>query len=333
MADLPADHRAVIEPVEEFFAHWLVFSDAPDHATLRTALLTAQASSSVQGLRGDLEHWTRETARHTVGRSADVVADFARPLALRCLEAVLGVSTDETAALLRLSSDLINYLVIPGSDLEAARVASWAIEELETMVFEVLLPRRLGLVTRPLAHLAAAHAVSKLSVVAAVAQFLTGTVEPTTTAIAVAVSQAARSERVRTSLAGGTLQAEAVVEEGLRLNPPFHFAPRLACRTFKVHDQTIRATQRVVLLLASANRDERRWDDAASFNPFRTPQRHLAFGRGAHACLGATLARLQTAEAVRVATEFQLLDDFAAPLERLPSVGATTLRRVPLLAS
>ena len=52
----------------------------------------------------------------------------------------------------------------------------------------------------------------------------------------------------------------------------------------------------VVLVFGSANRDESQYDDGEEFNPQRPNARtHLAFGQGIHACMGAALARLQTA--------------------------------------
>jgi cytochrome P450 len=51
--------------------------------------------------------------------------------------------------------------------------------------------------------------------------------------------------------------------------------------------------QQIMALLASANRDERQFPDGETFDIAREPNRHLAFGTGIHACLGATLARLE----------------------------------------
>ena len=57
--------------------------------------------------------------------------------------------------------------------------------------------------------------------------------------------------------------------------------------------ETIEAGDRIVVWLGSANRDERRFDDADEFRPDRSPNQHLGFGHGTHYCLGAPLARLE----------------------------------------
>ena len=64
-------------------------------------------------------------------------------------------------------------------------------------------------------------------------------------------------------------------------------------RTSKLHGETIPAGDRVVLLWAAANRDERRWPAADEFDDRRETKRNLAFGEGIHHCLGAPLARLE----------------------------------------
>lgn len=94
--------------------------------------------------------------------------------------------------------------------------------------------------------------------------------------------------------------AEAI-EESLRLDPPALWQMRTATRDTTVGDTPVRAGERVVAVVASANRDPARWGaDADAFRPDRPGLRaHLAFGKGPHACLGASLTRLQ----LRVAAE------------------------------
>ena len=91
------------------------------------------------------------------------------------------------------------------------------------------------------------------------------------------------------------------IEESLRLDPPALWQMRTASRDITVGGTPVRAGERVVAVVASANRDPARWgEDANAFRPDRPGLRaHLAFGKGPHACLGASLTRLQ----LRVAAE------------------------------
>lgn len=86
------------------------------------------------------------------------------------------------------------------------------------------------------------------------------------------------------------------LEETLRLEGSTKATFRLALRQTRIGDVEIPAGQRVVIALPAANRDPRRWDDPAEFRLNRPRiKEHIAFGRGAHTCAGAPLARAEVA--------------------------------------
>ncbi|MDQ6660216.1 MAG: cytochrome P450 [Chloroflexota bacterium] len=82
-------------------------------------------------------------------------------------------------------------------------------------------------------------------------------------------------------------------EEVLRLESPLQSFSRLATSDYDVEGITIPAGSRVVVLFASANRDERKWEQADTFDVTRNTSGHLGFGYGVHLCAGASLARLE----------------------------------------
>ena len=89
------------------------------------------------------------------------------------------------------------------------------------------------------------------------------------------------------------------IEEALRFDSPVQLVFRLATADTEIAGVRIPKGAVVVPLIASANRDERRFPDADRFDVARRPQGHVAFGFGKHFCLGASLARLEA----RVALE------------------------------
>ena len=83
------------------------------------------------------------------------------------------------------------------------------------------------------------------------------------------------------------------IEELLRFEPPSPVQARAVTADVEHYGQTVPAGTVMVLLNASANRDERQFPDPDSFDIHRKVQRHLSFGYGIHFCLGAHLARLE----------------------------------------
>jgi len=104
------------------------------------------------------------------------------------------------------------------------------------------------------------------------------------------------------------------VEEMLRWDNPAPLMGRWATRDVELHGTTIPADSRVMLIMSSANHDERQYEDPELFDIHRVPARPLVFGFGLHLCLGASLARLEA----RVAFE-ELLARF--PNYEIDEVG------------
>jgi cytochrome P450 len=124
--------------------------------------------------------------------------------------------------------------------------------------------------------------------------------------------------------------AEAV-EEVVRFDNSSQMLARLLMRDVALHGRTMPAGKKVLLLIGSANRDERAIARPNEFDVRRTQQPHLAFGYGIHVCLGAPLARLEG----RVALEEVLprMPDYVideAKLVRVHSANVRGYAQVPL---
>jgi cytochrome P450 len=84
------------------------------------------------------------------------------------------------------------------------------------------------------------------------------------------------------------------VEEVLRWASPAQYAVRAVTRDVEWYGETVPAGARILLLLGSANRDERQYPEPDRFDIERRIPQQLGFGQGVHFCLGASLARLET---------------------------------------
>ncbi len=85
----------------------------------------------------------------------------------------------------------------------------------------------------------------------------------------------------------------AVIEETLRLRPPFTRIERVTTAETELAGARLAPDTLVHLWLLSANLDERFFEDATAFRPERSNSRQAAFGHGIHYCIGAPLARLE----------------------------------------
>jgi cytochrome P450 len=106
-----------------------------------------------------------------------------------------------------------------------------------------------------------------------------------------------------------------VREEMIRYCAPAQWFARTVRKPFSIHDTTIEPGQRIITLLASANRDEREYPEPDEFIWNRPIQRMLAFGRGQHFCLGFHVARLEIAvmieEWLRRVADFRIIEESA----------------------
>ena len=131
-------------------------------------------------------------------------------------------------------------------------------------------------------------------------------------------------------LRSGQASMETAVEEILRWTTPSPSKRRTATVACELAGVRISPGQKVVVWEGSANRDPRRFDEPDAFLLRRAPNPHLAFGHGAHFCLGAHLARLE----IRVALEeiLRSVDWFtlAAPVQWTRSNRHTGIRHLPL---
>jgi cytochrome P450 len=109
----------------------------------------------------------------------------------------------------------------------------------------------------------------------------------------------------------------SVVEETLRYEPPVDITGRVASSDIEIGGCPVKTTQSILFSLRAANRDPDAFDDPHQFDVSRKRRPHVAFGGGAHICIGAPLARLEAQVALLKLFErfpnLRLADPDAAP--------------------
>lgn len=126
-----------------------------------------------------------------------------------------------------------------------------------------------------------------------------------------AYNLADHAEARRALVADPALIPDAM-EESLRFNTSAQRFRRCLQHDVELHGQTMKQGDFVMLCYGSANRDERMFENPDVYDIARRPKRHLGFGGGVHACLGAMLARVATevifSEFLKAVPEFTRVD-------------------------
>jgi cytochrome P450 len=125
--------------------------------------------------------------------------------------------------------------------------------------------------------------------------------------------------------------AVTATEECLRYDPPLFALRRIAAADVSLRGKTIAEGDRVLWVIASANRDPEAFDEPNRFDITRDPNRHLSFGAGMHYCLGQYLARVEGQEVFKaLAARFPSLRLDADTVEYAHLRGVRSLKSLPV---
>jgi cytochrome P450 len=126
-------------------------------------------------------------------------------------------------------------------------------------------------------------------------------------------------------------RAKQATEECLRYDSPVVSIQRIATEDVEIRGKVLRKNDRVRWFISSANRDPEAFATPDTFDIFRHPNQHVAFGSGTHHCLGATLARVEGQEVFReLAERFPKLRTEPEDLEYQPSITFRSLKALPV---
>ncbi len=230
--------------------------------------------------------------------TADFVADIAAPLPMIVIGNMLGVAPEDRDDLLRWSDDMLKALGSP--DPGAMDQAALAAVEYAGYITAVADERRRDGQSDDLIG-TLVHAeiegdrLDEASLIYESLLILIGGDETTRHVISGGMYELLRHPDQFRALSDDRSLMPAAVEEMLRWVSPIKNMARRMTKDVELHGETLREGQKLLLLYPSANRDERMFDRPEHFDIGRTPNDHIAFGFGAHFCMGNRLARMELA--------------------------------------
>ncbi|MEX2969811.1 cytochrome P450 [Streptomyces sp. C184] len=280
--------------------------DDPEHHRLRGLAMRSfgppHTPDRIDGMHEEITRIVQDLIAGFQGRERiDVVDDFAYPLPVTVICRLLGVPTEDEPQF-RLWSDAIvaGFDPTPGEDpVERQRAATEARKAMGLYLGE-LAERRRG---HPSDDMLSAFVndagpggqLTPLETMTTAVLLLIAGHETTVNLITNGMLTLLRHPEALERLRSEPALMPRAVEELLRFEPPVQMLPqRTPLADVEVAGITVPRGAPLILMLASGNRDPRRFSDPDRFDPAREDNQHLGFGSGVHSCFGAPLARLET---------------------------------------
>ncbi len=341
-AHASAEKQAALQTYFDMLSRWLVFMDPPDHTRLRQLLQKASFTPK------QLTAWQPRIQaivdslldQIDPGKPFDFVQAFAFPLPVLVVSEILGFPPEDRDRVRHWTHEVaLPFFLALGVDARE----KWARAEKSAQAFDAYArdlirdrkqhPRDDLLSTMVQAE-HKGDFLNEDEVVATAVLLMIAGHETTSNLLANGLLAFLRHPEQMDLLRREPARMGQAVEECLRYDPPVTATVRWAREELELAGKSIAAGQKLLLVLASANRDPEQFEEPDRFDITRgvTPQQHTAFAIGAHYCLGAPLARLEGE--VAFAALLRKFNTFTTTTDKLvykPMVIARALERLPIV--
>eukprot|EP01030_Chromulinospumella_sphaerica_P014836 gene14836-14633_t len=269
--------------------------DDPDHARIRRPLAQA-LYARVARFKPEVERIVGETLDALEGETNfDLMDRFCVPIPIDVIASILGVDRERLGEFREWSEGLIQGLNPFRNAAQTAAMES-ASENLNAYFVETMAARRAAPrddLISDMVGLQAEAGLADTELRINLTALLVGGNLTTTDLIGNAVRLLLLNPAELAKLKADPKVINAVVEEVLRYEPPVDITGRIAHRDMEIAGCPVKSHQAMTMSLRAANRDPEVYEDPHAFNVSRKHRPHVAFGGGAHICIGAPLARLE----------------------------------------
>ena len=278
----------------------LVHMDNPDHQIYRSLTQKWFAPPNLESLKKDIRNIAKEYVNKMIDHGSE--CDFAKDVAifypLRIIMSILGVPKEDEPRMLRLTQELFG-----GRDEDMIRDESETSSESNTITdffeyFNALTEDRRKNPTNDVSSIIANAQINneQLGHLEAMSYYViiaTAGHDTTSSSTAGGILALIENPDQLSKLKNNPNLMTSAVEETIRWVTPVKNFFRTATQNYDLKDREIKKDDSILLCYPSGNRDEEIFDDPFKFKVDRSPNRHLAFGHGAHLCLGKYLAKIE----------------------------------------
>ncbi|WP_412027174.1 cytochrome P450 [Deinococcus yunweiensis] len=301
----------------------LISTDPPRHRQLRSLVEQAFTPRQVRALEPRIAELVDELLSAVQGTGGmDFIRDFAYPLPVIVIAEILGIPASDRDAFKRWSDAVVTG--DPSGSREMGAYFARLIEQRRVEPGDDLIS---GLIA---AQLEGEHLDTQELLGFCILLLVAGN-ETTTNLLANTLLCWQDAPDAHAQVLADRALLPGTIEESLRFRSPVQSMFRVAAQDVELGGQLIPEGSPVLAWIGAANCDPAQFPDAGTFDPARTPNRHLAFGNGIHFCLGAPLARLEASVALGAVldrlTNLRVVD---TPLEPIPSQIVYGVKSLPV---
>ena len=323
-------------PAARMWANSISMSDPPDHTRLRRLLSPAFTPRATEGYRPMVERVVTEALDAVQPQGEmEVMSEFAMVVPMRVICGLLGIPDEDWQMLMDWTPDLLRMFVPDANDEEGIELCHRScanfIEYLGGLVDRHRESPTDNLTSRLVALEEAGDRLSRDELIATLRGLLTAGFETTMGLIGSMVLGLLQNPEQMALLRASPQLVPNAVEEFLRWEAPLHAHYRYLTKDWEVDGERMLPGERVLALIAAANRDPALYERADQIDISRSEIKHLSFGGGRHLCLGAPLARMEAQVAIReLLRRFEPIHLAATEFRRRPHFQFRLLERLPI---
>ena len=325
-------------PLLEHHTTSLVFNDPPLHTRVRRLIMGALNQRAIKKMERGLIQLIDELLDDVENQnSVDMISDFAARIPIEVIGNLLDVPRDERAPLRGWSLAILSALE-PIPKPQVLETGNQAVIDFTDYLKILVSGRRqtpgdpaVDVLTRLIQGEKDGEKLTESELLHNCIFLLNAGHETTTNLIGNGLHALISHRDQLERLAAEPALADSAVEELLRFESPLQLNNRLTTESMTIGEKTIPAGTFLTLGVGAANRDPDHFDRAEHLDIGRSPNNHLAFGQGRHACSGMNVARLEGRIAfAAVARRFPSIDLSGTP-ERDPRIRFRGFRHLPVV--